>query len=523
MKFPRLLKPLFALLLGASTVAPHVFAAKIEHGVPTANPRVGTTPNRVADDFSLVRIAEGSEPLENPSGVITNFGLLSNGTPTEPDENTYIVFDHNPGGPDANFDYGRHFLYQGHENGGGLAYVTRINLDVTSAQHRITLLTPVDATGKTGFSSIDGSVYNPFTRTFLFTQEAGASGGVIQITSGWPPVVTTLDGILGKGGFEGVHIDDRGNIYLVEDTGGVSVNVNPADPNSPKKAKQPNSFVYRFMPNDITDISKGGKLQALQVTINGTPLVFTNNASADVFSTAQLQLHTPGSSYPVSWITIHDTAISTVPFDANAAAKTAGATPFKRPENIAFLPGSGFNTFFFDPTGDTDTLSGEVPALQARGAYGSIFRVDFYGNSNQGEISLFYLGDHTHNSFDNLTFADNQTLLAAEDRGDGLHEELNTLDSIWAFDVRHHSSPKRLIAEGRDPIATANAAAGEGDNEPTGLIVSNGSSSIHHLLYKSVSPHARWFFTQQHGMNQIFEIVRQRDDDDHGEGHGHRD
>src|SRR3954469_8533683 len=304
MKFPRLLQPLFALLLGASTVAPHVFAAEIEHGVPTANPRIGTTPNRLADDFSLVRIAEGSEPLENPSGVITNFGLLSNGTPTEPDENTYIVFDHNPGGPDASFDYGRHFLYQGHENGGGLAYVTRINLDVTSAQHRITLLTPVDASGKTGFSSIDGSVYNPFTRTFFFTQEAGTSGGVIQITAGWPAVVTTLDGIVGRAGYEGVHIDDRGNIYLVEDSGGISVNVNPADPNSPKKAKQPNSFVYRFVPNDVTDISKGGKLQALQVTINGAPLVFTNNALADVFSTTQLQLHTPGTSYPVSWLTI---------------------------------------------------------------------------------------------------------------------------------------------------------------------------------------------------------------------------
>src|SRR5262249_50454400 len=60
--------------------------------------------------------------------------------------------------------------------------------------HRITLLTPVNpTTGKTGFGSIDGSTYNPFTDTLLFTQEAGSSGGVIQVTTSWAPTVNTLD------------------------------------------------------------------------------------------------------------------------------------------------------------------------------------------------------------------------------------------------------------------------------------------------------------------------------------------
>src|SRR5262249_43077119 len=150
-------------------------------------------------------------------------GYLSNDakSKTEPDENTYLVFEHNPGGPTSGYDYGRHFLYQGHENGAPLAYITRINLDVTDPRHRITLLTPVNpATGTTGFGSIDGSTWNPFTRTLLFTQERSSSGGVIEVTAGWPAQVRTLDGILGKGGYEGIHPDDHGNLIIIEDVGG---------------------------------------------------------------------------------------------------------------------------------------------------------------------------------------------------------------------------------------------------------------------------------------------------------------
>src|SRR5262249_11752432 len=149
--------------------------------------------------------------------------------------------------------------------------------------------------------------------------------------------------------------------------------------------------------------------------------------NGDVFSEAQLKLHTPGSSWPVRWITVHDTGLldpndpQPNAFDANKAAKDAGATPFKRPENAQFLPGSGFQTFFFDATGDTNANSGNQPALAARGAWGSIFRVDFHGQNSEGNLSIFVLGTSEQSSFDNLMFVDTQTLLAAEDRGDTLH------------------------------------------------------------------------------------------------------
>jgi hypothetical protein len=493
-------------LVGAIASLSAAGPAKLNGNVATANPRVGHPSTVLMPGFTLQPIAEGSEPLENPSGVITKFGLLSDGTRTEPDQNVYLEFPDNPGGPTDGFDYGTHFLYQGHENAGDLAYVTRINMDVTDPAHHVTLLTPVGLDGKTHFNSMDGGTWNPFTRTLLFTQEvSGIGGGVVEITPGWPANVRTLYGILGHGAYEGIHPDNRGNLLLVEDSGGPGVHVIPDDPTSPTSAKQPNSFVYWFVPYDTGDLLAGGQLYALQVTVDGTPITFhANDAVGDTFSDEQLKLHTSGTSWPAAWVLIHDTAADGFDaFNANALAKSASASPFKRPENAAFLPGSGFNTFFFCPTGDTDTRSGSQPALAARGAWGSIFRADFTGNG--GTVSILVLGDAVHSSFDNLTFADTSTILATEDRGDTLHQQLNTLDSVWAFDVRGAgTNPRRLLALGRDSVSET---SGE-DNEPTGLFVSEGGISEDDLLGMHLNPQqVRWFVTQQHGMNQVWEIV----------------
>lgn len=483
---------------GIGPIATQVNKAKADSGHPATS---------IAPGYGLRIVAQGTDLLENPSGSITTFGRLSDDTATEPDQNLYLVLDKNPGGPVPGFDYGRHFLYQGHENGGDTAYVTRVNLDVRDAAHRITLLTPVGAGGLTGLNSIDGSTYDPFTKTLLFTQEAGSNGGVIQIGSSWPAPVSTLDGIFGTGGYEGIHVDDQGNLLLIEDAGGVSVNVDPNDPNSPKVAKQPNSFIYRFVPYNIADLSKGGKLQALQVSIDGNPLIFhADDPVGDVFSIDQVRLHTAGSTYPVQWVTIHDTAVDgTDSFNANAAAKTALATPFKRPENAVFKPGSHFLTFFVAVTGDTDSLSGSVVDLAERGAWGSIFRVDLNSDRLGGWISLFVLGDSTHNSFDNVAFADATQLLAAEDRGNTLHTELNTLDSVWAYSINGSSAPLRFVALGRDATSETE---GE-DNEPTGVFVSSGGSHAGDLLgtFNSLS-NARGFMTQQHGNNVVYEILK---------------
>src|SRR4029077_13370053 len=338
-------------------------------GVPVANLEV-ITDNVFSPEFAPGLVAEGMNLLENPSGVITRFGNLSDGSRTEPDENTYLILDHNPGGPTEGYDYGRHFLFQGHEMPNGntnRAYLTRINLDVAHPDHRITLMTPGDANGLTGFNSIDGSTWDPFSRTLLFTQEDGAIGGVIEMgadfdsNTGAGAGLRTLYGSLGRGGYEGIHPDNWGNILIIEDVGGTTVM---------NQGRNPNSFVYRFVPVSPDDLTHG-KLQALQVSINGSPLVFVpvdaGHPNGDTRSNNQLLLHTIGASWPVQWITLHDTEVDgTAPFDANALAKAAGATPFKRPENGQFQPGSHFRTFLFTITGDTDNRAGVQPELAAR-------------------------------------------------------------------------------------------------------------------------------------------------------------
>jgi hypothetical protein len=193
-----------------------VFDEKVS-GVPAANPVVISN-NVLSPKFTAGLVAEGLDVLEDPSGLITLFGNLSDGSRTEPDENAYLILDHNPGGPTPDYDYGRHFLFQGHEKSGDLAHVTRINLDAADPDHRITLLTPVDENGLTGFNSIDGSTWNTFSRTLLFTQEAGANGGVIEMGADFDPNtgrgagLRTLYGSLGRGGYEGIHPDDWGNV-----------------------------------------------------------------------------------------------------------------------------------------------------------------------------------------------------------------------------------------------------------------------------------------------------------------------
>src|SRR5215475_6480442 len=227
---------------------------EVVSGVPSTNPEI-ITDNVISPEFAPGLLAEGTDLLENPSGVITRLGNLSDGSRTEPDENTYLILDHNPGGPTQGYDYGRHFLFQGHEMPNATtnrAYVTRINLDLAHPDHRITLMTPGDADAITGFNSIDGSTWNPFSQTLLFTQEAGnlvgtGTGGVIEMGADFDPItgaghgLRTLYGSIGRGGFEGIHPDDWGNLLIAEDAGGTT---------DVSGGRNPNSFVFRFVPTN---------------------------------------------------------------------------------------------------------------------------------------------------------------------------------------------------------------------------------------------------------------------------------
>ena len=83
---------------GIGPIATEVHNARKDAGHPS---------NAIAPGYALKVVAKGSDVLENPSGPITTFGRLSDDTATEPDQNDYLVFDRNPGGPVPGFDYGR--------------------------------------------------------------------------------------------------------------------------------------------------------------------------------------------------------------------------------------------------------------------------------------------------------------------------------------------------------------------------------------------------------------------------------
>jgi hypothetical protein len=522
-----------------------VAIAQIASGVPNAQPRVDSPPNVIANGFSLVPLVQGVDPIENPVGLYQTYGFLNDhasqasglDTKTEPDQNTYLVTKSNPGGPTPHYDYGRHFLIQGHEVfAGSHAYLTRINLDVKDTAHRITLLNAPGADGNSGLTSIDGSTYDPFAKRLLFTAEASANGGVVATPFTWSskniPPLTHLDGSFGKAGYEGIHSDDHGNLYIIEDVGGSTV----PDNGNTTLVKQPNSFIYRFKPSSPGNLGHG-KLQALQVEVDGTPITFHPGASdpqgqhEDAFGEPIRRLHS-GEKLKARWVTLHDTTVDgTDPFDANAAAKAKGATPFKRPENGKFVPDTDFRSFVFDETGDTNNDAGNYPGAAERGAWGALLRLDMpFVGADTGKVRTIVNGDAEHASFDNVAFLDKNTLLVAEDRGDTLHQQLNTLDSLWSFDLRKSlgsitSSAKRLEAQGRDVLAMADANdhgatppvtnQNDGDNEVTGIHVSDGSTSSKDILgaedpadLKGV----RIFVTQQHGANITFEIVPKKHD-----------
>jgi hypothetical protein len=525
-----------AFLVAGSVAGPDVGFSNVTSAnakAPGSDP-----PNMLSPELQEIAWAQGSTPLENGiSGAVKAYGYDDNGPfvpvvgaasggnltlqggaqleaqKTEPDKNTYLVLQGQKGA-DPGYDYGTHFLFQGHE-AGSPGYITRINLDADGA-HRVTLLATKDVNG-VNLPTIDGSTWDPWAQRLLFTAELGSNGGVWQSTLDGK--VVNLQRFLGRGGFEAIQNDDQGNLYMVEDAGGSTF------PGT--TARRPNSFVFRFIPNDVTDLTKGGKIQALQVLRNGQPITFADGGTG-VNPQAYLDLHTYGTTLKTKWITLTTTSPSTAADpDDNALAKSLNATPFKRPENGLFRPGSHFGEFFFDETGDTNATT---PAA-ATGGFGSLFKLTQSPSSNDGTIQLFFLGDAEHAGFDNCAFFSDTQIAFVEDRGDTLHGQ-TALDSGWLFDTtadysKSSNKPIRFLAQGRDPSATLDSGIGavysaafgksffnDQDNEITGIHVSDGDPTKNGILgAKSPKPfrgEAQWraFYTQQHGDNVTYELIR---------------
>jgi hypothetical protein len=505
--------------------------------VPTANTKSqGYSPaNMLSAGLAEIAVAQGSTKVENPSAPVSYYGydndtLSLSGDPimvasaatgnteahkTEPDKNTYLVFGRGLKGADAAYDYGKRFLFQGHETGAP-GYITRINLDADAA-HRVTVLATQDSGGNP-IADIDGSTWDPFAQRLLFTTE-NQNAPTYSATPDYPSQVDDVSGALGRGGYEGIQDDSAGNLWIVEDIGGA---FKPAT-----TAKVPNSFLYRYVPKKPGDLANG-KLQVLQV-LNSANQPITQASQTALQSPDQVALHVYGSVFDTKWITIHDTAVDgNAPFNANLAAKAAKGTPFKRPENGVFRPDGKFQEFYFDETGDTDATS---PENDCCGGWTSVFELTQDGpSSSTGKLRLFYKGDQAHAGFDNVAFMTGNLISFVEDAGDKLHGQRNALDSGFLLDItKSYANPAnvpiRWLAEGRDASATLDAdnagfGKNEGDNEITGIHVSDGDPSAKGILgAKTPRPFQssdderqsgawRVFWTQQHGDNATWEVVK---------------
>jgi hypothetical protein len=500
--------------------------------VPAANTKsAGYAPASIlSPELAQIAVAQGATKVENPSAAVSYYGydndvLGPGGQPvmvptpatpteahkTEPDKNTFLFFEDGLAGADASYDYGTHFLFQGHE-AGSPGYITRINLDADAA-HRVTVLAAQDEDGNP-LADIDGSTWDPWAGRLLFTTE-NANAPTYSATPRYPSTVEDVSDALGRGGYEGIQDDAAGNIWIVEDIGGS---------NKPgTTARIPNSFVYRYVPEAPGDLHHG-RLQVLRV-LNADGDAITQASETPLQSDDQVALHVYGNAFDTRWVTIHDTAVDgNASFNANTLAKANDGTPFKRPENGVFRPGSHFREFYFDETGDTNATSVENACC---GGWDSVFKLTQSGPSaDTGKLTIFYKGDQAHAGFDNVAFLSKALLTFVEDAGDNLHGQRNALDSGFVFDVTKDYSdsanePVRWIAEGRDASATIDAGAvptgfgkNDGDNELTGIHVSDGDPSPDGILGARV-PHPwtgdgtwRVFYTQQHGDNTTYEVVR---------------
>jgi hypothetical protein len=193
-----------------------------------------------------------------------------------------------------------------------------------------------------------------------------------------------------------------------------------------------------------------------------------------------------------------------------------------------FRPGTKFKEFYFTETGDTNNTS---PEQSTAGGAGSLFKLTQADpNADTGTLSLFYKGDDAHAGFDNIQFFSKDQVGVVEDAGDTLHTQRNALDSGYVFDARSDYSnpanvPVRWLAEGRDPSATIDSANGgfghnDGDNEITGLHVSNGDPGANGVLGAKVptigSNGWRAFYSEQHGDNRLYELFGAGGSNDRG-------
>ena len=358
-----------AVLAGWLAVAPTSAAAQLTP-VPAANTKAPgvVKPNVLSPELAEVVRAAGAMLLENPESPAKYYGYNDDGPnlvplpgsnveaqKTEPDKNTYLVL-HGQKGADPNYDYGTHFLFQGHETGPSRqGYITRINLDADVA-HRVTLHGHHATSTATPLPTFDGSTWYPFAQRLLFTAENGNAGGVWQATARrarrrWRTSRASSAAAATRASRPTRSATSGSSRTSVARA--ARANTRPSSPTASSTAS------FRTTRHDLT---AGGKLQVLQVkSLAARPAHRLPRADADADITSQdvHDLHTYGKTFDDSLD--HHPRHRDRRHDAvrrQRAGQGGGRHALQASrERRCSARAPSFREFFFTETGDTNALT----------------------------------------------------------------------------------------------------------------------------------------------------------------------
>ena len=318
-------------------------------------------------------------------------------------------------GADPSYDYGTHFLFQGHEGGRRRRRLHHAH------QPRRRRRAPRDAAGDAG---LDRATRSPRSTARPGTRGRSGCSSRPRARARRPTRRRPDYPVDGRRRLRRArprrlrghperlrrqHLDRRGHRRL-EQAG------------AHRRRSGPNSFVYRFVPAKPGDL-RNGKLQVLQV-LERAAASRSRSTSADGAQRAR-----PGGAAHLrqrrstrSWVTIHDTAVDgTAPFNANDARQgRRTATPFKRPENGQFRPGSAFKS---SSSTRPATPNATSPENAGCGGWGSIFKLTQSGPSAEHRQADDASTRATRRTagFDNVAFLSQNQIAFVEDAGDTLH------------------------------------------------------------------------------------------------------
>lgn len=238
---------------------------------------------------------------------------------------------------------------------------------------------------------------------FVFEVPANATG----------PVDAVALTAMGRFAHEAASVDlDTNIIYMTEDSG--------------------NGLFYRFIAKDVTDLTKGGRLQAL--AIKGWKSADTRNWPLD-WSPDNARPVAVGEEFEVEWIDLED--VDSPKGDLAARGHEAGAAIFCRGEGMAFgKSGDEAGSHYFNCTQGGVVRAGQVWRYTPSPQEGSRSE-----GQAPGKLTLYYESPSSDvmDMCDNLSFSPFGDLILCEDGfGDQYLRGLTPAGEIYDFARNAH-------------------------------------------------------------------------------------